>query len=144
MAQDWKPIIDELKTKFANREQIRDSVLENLKQTRDTVEKTIKVVATQAKDSRLVHDYVIPFVESEQADQALKFLNDKLGTNPLLSKLEQARKNIIDLKVAQAKTAEEAEVVVEAQAADTEAGEELTETKTTKRKAKTAKTADDR
>lgn len=96
MAQNLKPVIDELKAKFANREQIRDTVLEK-----------IKTVAEQAKDSKLVHDYVIPAVESEKADQAMKFLNEKLGTNALLTKLEQARQKIIDLKVAKAKPAQE-------------------------------------
>lgn len=96
MAQNLKPVIDELKAKFANREQIRDAVLEK-----------IKTVAEQAKDSKLVHDYVIPAVESEKADQAMKFLNEKLGTNPLLTKLEQARQKIIDLKVAKAKPTQE-------------------------------------
>lgn len=112
MAQNLKPIIDELKAKLANREQMRDTVIENLKQTRQTVEATLKVVATQAKDSKLVTDYVIPFVESEQADKAIKFLNAKLGNTELVSKIEQARKSIIDLKVSQAKPAQAVETEV--------------------------------
>ncbi len=108
MAQNLKPIIDEIKNKIANTnpEQLRDTVLENLKQTRETVEKTIKQVAQQSKDSRLVRDYMIPFAESENADKAMKYLNEKLGAGPIVSKIEQARKSLIDLKVADAKTAE--------------------------------------
>ena len=121
MAQNLKPIIDELKAKLANRDQIRDTVIENLRQTRETVEKTLKEVGRQAKDSRLLHDYVIPFVESEQADQAMKYLNTKLGASPIVSKLEQARKAVIDLKVDQAK---EAEPVVEAKTEAVETTEE--------------------
>ena len=111
MAQNLKPIIDEIKNKIANtnKEQLRDAVLENLKQTRETVEKTLKQVAQQSKDSRLVRDYVIPFAESENADKAMKYLNEKLGgSNSIVTRIEQARKSLIDLKVSKAKPAEEA------------------------------------
>jgi hypothetical protein len=131
MAQNLKPVIDELKAKFANREELRDAVLENIKQTRETVEKTLKVVAEQAKESGLVHDYVIPAMESEKADQAMKFLNDKLGTSPLVTKIEQARKAIIDLKVEKAKPAPE---TTPAQAASSSA-DTATEEKPAKKRA---------
>jgi hypothetical protein len=115
VAQNLKPILEEIKNKLANtnKEQLRDAVLENLKQTRQTVEKTLKQVAEQSKDSRLVREYVIPFAESENADKAMKFLNAKLGSNPLVSKIEQARKSLIDLKVADAKPAEAVTTVEE-------------------------------
>lgn len=105
MAQNFKPIIDELKQKItqANTDEMREKLFDNLKQTKDTVEKTIKQVAQQTKDSRLMHEYIIPFVESEKADQAMKFLNTKLGSVPLVTKIEHARKTIIDLKTDQAK-----------------------------------------
>lgn len=112
VAQNLKPIIDEIKNKIANtnKEQLRDAVLENLKQTRETVEKTIKQVAQQsserAKDSKLVRDYVIPFAESENADKAIKYLNAKLGSNSIVTRIEQARKSLIDLKVSNVKAAE--------------------------------------
>ncbi len=111
MAQNLKPIIDEIRNKLANtnKEQLRDVVLDNLKQTRETVEKTIREVARQSKDSRIVRDYVIPFAESENADKAMKYLNSKLGPSSLVSRIEQARKSLIDLKVADAKTAESVE-----------------------------------
>lgn len=148
MAQNLKPIIDELKSKLSNREQIRDTVLENLKQTRETVEKTLKQVAQQTKESRIVHDYVIPFVESDKADQAMKFISSKLGSSPIVGKLEQARKSLIDLKVSQATpvepvaTSEATTVEVnvtteEAAPADTE-----TVTKTKKKSAKSSETTE--
>ncbi len=104
MAQNFKPIFDEIKNKIANtnKEQLRDAVLENLKQTRETVEKTIRQVAQQSKDSRIVREYVIPFAESENADKAIRYLHKTLGSNPIVSKIELARKSLIDLKVADA------------------------------------------
>lgn len=107
MAQNWKPVLDEikneLKTKFSNRDEIRAQVVENLKHTRVTVEKTLKTVAEEAKDSRLVNEIVIPALESERADSALNYLNDRLAATPLakydlVSKIRIARKAILNFK----------------------------------------------
>jgi hypothetical protein len=92
MAQNWKPVIEELKTKFANRDEIRL-----------TVQKTLKTVAEEAKESRLANEYVFPALESEKADNALNFLSERLSTTPLakydlVSKINVARKAILNLK----------------------------------------------
>lgn len=105
MAKNWKPVIEEIKTKLANanRDEIRTQLIENLKQGRINVEKTLKTVAEEAKDSRLVNEVVFPALESEKADQALDKLQVKLAATPLakydlVGKIKLARTAILSLK----------------------------------------------
>lgn len=116
MAKNWKPVIDEIKTKLANtnRDEIRTQLIENLKQGRLNVEKTLKTVAEEAKESRLVNEVVFPALESQRADQALEKLQVRLATTPLakydlVGKIKLARAAILSLKTTPTGSASEAE-----------------------------------
>lgn len=92
MSQNWKPVLEEIKAKLGNPETIRV-----------TVEKTLKTVAEEAKESRLANEFVFPALESQKADQALSYLTDRLATTPLAKydisgKINLARKAILNFK----------------------------------------------
>lgn len=145
MSQNWKPVIEEIKAKFGNPEHIRL-----------TVEKTLKTVAEEAKESRLANEIVYPALESQRADEALTFLTDRLSSTPLAKydiagKINLARKAILSFKVQPNTTSEAgssaptepmsstpADLAAEAKTAATAFETETDTAKPAKRKARTA------
>lgn len=111
-----KPIIDQIKSTIANKEQIREQILQNIHITKKIVETQAKQLFEQTKQSKFFNEKVIPLVESEQADKAINLLNSKLnlkGTT-VMKKLEKLRKEIVDLKIEKAKPAKQVEKKEEA------------------------------
>ena len=97
MNERLKPLIDQLRVKLSNRDEIRDAVVKNLSQTRETIEIAAKEAVRQTKNSKLVTDYVRPAVESEKAEEALTRLESKISqSGPLVAKLREIRKQFLD------------------------------------------------
>lgn len=98
---DFKVNKEKLKN---NTDQIREKILLNLNEGRETIEKRAKELAIQAKDSKIVTEYIRPLVQSEKTEQALENLQTKLTqSKPLVSKLQDWRKQF--LKATSMKTA---------------------------------------
>jgi hypothetical protein len=97
MKETLKPLIDQIRVKLGNTDELRDSVKKNLSQTRDTIEATAKEVVRQTKNSKIMTDYVRPAVESPKAEEALSKLETKITqSGPLVSKLREIRKQFLD------------------------------------------------
>jgi uncharacterized protein YdaL len=115
MNSDIKPIIDQIKTQIKGQlteekiEQFKVQVSQGMEIGRQIVEAKAKDMLKNSKDSKLVHEYIIPLVESEQVTKALDAVSDtlKLKDTPFMAKILKFRQELIDSKVAQAKVATE-------------------------------------
>lgn len=97
MKETLKPLIDQLRVKLGNTDELRDSVKKNISQTRDVLEATAKEVVRQTKSSKIVVDYVRPALESKKAEDALNRLETKITqSSPFVSKLREIRKQFLD------------------------------------------------
>ncbi|MCB0394054.1 MAG: hypothetical protein KDD25_05815, partial [Bdellovibrionales bacterium] len=81
-------------------------------------EATAKVLYEQGKKSTLVHDYVVPVLESDKAEKTIAKIESTLGKSRILDQIGRIRKELIDAKVSQAKTVETPEQEETAAAGD--------------------------
>jgi hypothetical protein len=96
MRENLKPILEQLKGRLGDTEEIRATLLKNLAQTRTTLEGTAKEVVRQTKESRIVTEYVRPAIESDKAEQALTQLETSFAkASPLVAKLREIRKQFL-------------------------------------------------
>ncbi len=111
MNADIKPIVEQLKNKLseANVEQIKHQVAQGVQLGRQIFEAKAKDLLKQSKNSKLVHEYLIPIVESDQANKAIDLMNDKLKLKdtPIMTSILKLRQELIDSKVEKAKVAVE-------------------------------------
>lgn len=117
MNSDIKPIVDQIKSKLSqtNVDQLKQQVSQGVELGRQIVTAKAKDLLKQSKNSKVVNEVVIPWLESEQAQKAIETMNDKLKLKdtPLMSTLLKLRTDLINSKVDQARpvteeTAEEA------------------------------------
>jgi hypothetical protein len=99
-------IFEQLKKTWNNREQIKQDLTEKFNQTKATVEVTAKVLVEQGKKSPLVHEYIVPVLESEKTEKTIATIESKIGKTKWLNNLDKVRKDFIEAKVAQAKKVE--------------------------------------
>lgn len=106
-----KPILEQIKETIDNRDQIREDLVRNLQTTKKIVEIQAKDLLEKTKKSDFFKTRVVPLAESQLADKALDVLNTrlKLKDTPVMKQLEKLRKDIIDTKVEDAKTAQAVE-----------------------------------
>src|SRR5882757_7918753 len=109
MNADLKPIVEQLKNKLseANVEQIKHQVVQGVQIGRQIFEAKAKDLFKQSKNSKIVHEYLIPIVESDHTSKAIELMNDKLKLKdtPLMTSLLKLRQELIDSKVEKAKVA---------------------------------------
>lgn len=112
-----RQILDQVKDAINNRDQIRTQVAENFQATKKIVETQAKNLLKQTKDSKFLHEKVIPLVESEKADRAIDVLANrfKLKDTIVLKQIEKIRQDLIDLKIQNAKVAEAVSETVESE-----------------------------
>ena len=97
MKESLKPFLDQIRVKLGNTDEIRDTVVKNLAQTRETLEVTAKEVVRQTKNSKLVTEYVRPAVESIKAEEALTKIEERFTqSGPLVSRLREIRKQFLE------------------------------------------------
>ncbi|MEQ1876287.1 MAG: hypothetical protein ABL958_06555 [Bdellovibrionia bacterium] len=97
MKESLKPLIDQIRVKLSQRDELRETVAKNLSQTRETIEIVAKEAVRQTKNSKWVAEYVRPAVESQKAEDALTRLEEKISqSGPLVAKLREIRKQFLD------------------------------------------------
>lgn len=112
MNADMKPILDQIKAQIksqfteANIELLKKQVTQGLRVGRQIFEAKAKEFYNQSKDSPILNDYVIPFIESESTTKAIAVMNDKLKlkNTPLMSSIIKIRQDLIESKVERAKS----------------------------------------
>ncbi len=106
-----KPILEQIKETIDNRDQIREDLVRNLQTTKKIVEIQAKDLLEKTKKSDFFKTRVVPLAESELADKALDVLNTrlKLKDTPVMKQIEKLRKDIIDTKIGDAKSAQTVE-----------------------------------
>lgn len=85
------PMLGQLKDQI--KDQIKNT-LSSREQLRDTLMSTAKEIYNQTKDSKLVTQYIVPAVESEKAEQALKRIDEKLASHPVLKNAQPVLKKV--------------------------------------------------
>lgn len=137
MRENIKPVLDQVKAQvketLANKEQIRDTFKTNFFKTKSLVESQALELLKQTKESKVVHEYLIPILESEKTENAMTALNEKLGHLPFMTKINEYRKSIIDLKAKDEAAGENSSDVQSAEISTEE--EELSEEKVAEVKA---------
>ncbi|HEX4922542.1 MAG TPA: hypothetical protein VFV50_00580 [Bdellovibrionales bacterium] len=115
MKESLKPLLEQVRAKLGNPDEIRENVMKNLAQTREVLEVTAKEVVRQTKESRLFTEYVRPAVESPKAEEALSKLEARVTqASPLVAKLREMRQQLLDAtKPASGETASESAVSAE-------------------------------
>lgn len=97
MKESLKPLLDQVRAKLGDTDEIRENVMKNLAQTRAVLEVTAKEVVRQTKESRLFTEYVRPAVESPKAEEALSKLEARVTqASPLVAKLREMRQQLLD------------------------------------------------
>ncbi len=82
--KNMEPVLNIAKEAYSNPDQFKTNAKEGLKKALDS-----------AKNSRAVNDYILPAIESEQADKAMKALSQKAGHLPFVVTLEKLRNDLL-------------------------------------------------
>ncbi len=125
MNSDIKPIVDQIKNKLseANVEQLKQQVSQSVEIGRQIVTAKALDLLKQSKNSKVVNEVVIPWLESDQAQKAIDTMNDKLKLkdSPIMTKLLKLREDLISAKVSQARPVEEPAEATPSETVPTEA-----------------------
>jgi len=89
------------------REELKEKVLTNLKETRLEVENRARVLAERSKESPIVLNYLRPLVGSQRTSEVLASLETKVtSVRPVLRKIQSLRQQFLDLTAPSAEVTE--------------------------------------
>ena len=111
MNSDIKPLIEQIKTKISetNVEQLKQQVAQGVQLGRQIVTAKANDLIKQSKNSKVVNDVVIPWLESDQAKKAMETMSEKLKLKdtPIMGAISRIRQDLINIKVEKARAVEE-------------------------------------
>ncbi len=80
------------------RDELKEKVISNFKETKQEVESRARELAEKSKDSSLVLNYLRPFVGSEKTYEVLANIETKVSSaGPVVRRLQLLRKQFMDL-----------------------------------------------